>query len=153
MSNNSRKKSSKLGHDPLAWLEDDSEAEQQDVQPAAVDDASATEVTATAEAPETRDAGEAASAEPPSGPLPLPASFNISQAAAVHSQLCKLADGEDISLDAGPVETIDTSAIQLLLAARQHAETKGVGFEILNPPDKMRNIASLLNVSHRLGLE
>lgn len=61
-------------------------------------------------------------------------------------------DGRKIVVDAGNVETIDTSCLQALLVAKRSVEQAGMTFEWHEPTDTVLSVAALVALDDELGL-
>lgn len=86
--------------------------------------------------------------------MQLPATLNLSVAAAVHRQvqdaLAATAAGAVFQVDASALEEFDTSALAVLLEARRVARAKGLGFALQAAPAKLQQLAALYGVDELL---
>jgi len=86
----------------------------------------------------------------------LPATVTMDEATAVlrtvEQALRDVPAGGTLRIDAGALATLDTGAIALLLQARRLAAARGVGVELVAPPDKLVALARLYGVEPLLGL-
>lgn len=169
MAGRSKNKGSKLGHDPLAWLDDDeaganmpvaddvqniaTSPEESESQPAGQElgkkDVSGDVVEDTITEPvETLTSGGTAMFE-------LPIYFGIAQVSEVKDDLNKLMakSSEKIALNGSDIESIDTAAIQLLISFVSHAREQGKEVTFSGCSEKLLNTANLLNVTSSLNLD
>lgn len=80
------------------------------------------------------------------GPLQLPATATLAEAAGLSARL----DAVD-AIDAAALRDFDTSAVALLLEASRRARVRGVQLQVLNAPDKLRELARLYGVDGLLS--
>lgn len=133
-----KKMPNKLGHDPLAWInEDDPKAEADAVELPVVTVAKSTP------APIATKASSSASKI-----LNLPMYFGIGQSSEVCSDMQKIlsSDCSAVQIAGGDVESCDTAAIQLILAFNKQAKTLGKDVEWLACSQKISDIGGLLGV-------
>jgi len=83
----------------------------------------------------------------------LPATLTIAEAkAAVEALERDLDAGEGpFEIDAGALESFDTSAIAVLLEGRRQAQALGRGIVVRNAPPTMVELAGLYGVGRLLG--
>jgi phospholipid transport system transporter-binding protein len=87
--------------------------------------------------------------------MQLPATLTIAEAAAVHARLqaeAGPAGAGPLRIDAAALEEFDTSALAVLLELRRGCQAAGRTFELLAPPLKLRQLATLYGVHELLGL-
>ena len=84
----------------------------------------------------------------------LPATATLDEAAALAEALPgSLAAGSGpLSIDAGALQSFDTSVIALLLQARRLATAAGRGFQVTGAPAKLAQLAQLYGVEELLSL-
>ena len=165
----------KLGHDPLAWISgnegnvvssanivvDPGVAVQADVEetkldeivemvveepPVEVVEQKVAEVVITETPVETGD-------EKDQTMLNLPDVFGIAQAAVMYDEINKqLAAKDEIKIDGSAVETVDASALQLLIALINECKAQGRKVSWHEKSDKINDYAKLLNLTEALGV-
>ena len=174
-------KVSKLGHDPLSWI-DDAEAEnlkqenrqkheisepveQEDTGDttenheqaiAPVEEAPA-EIEAPVEAVEEvveEEVQVEPEAEEDSKMLDLPVYFGIAQVAEVYQKMQPLVESSDdpVEIKADDVESVDTAALQLLLGFVKQLEEKGKSVKWMGCSDKFNSSVIVLNMGETLGI-
>ena len=76
-------------------------------------------------------------------------SLGIEQAESLKSELLEAFDkNKNVLLDLSKVEDVDTTTIQLILAAKKEAEKKGINFKVdKNIPNAAVEFLNLLNLS------
>ncbi len=85
--------------------------------------------------------------------MKLTKALNIAQVAELHEEFGKLLiEAHPMEVDASAVETVDTAALQLLLAVVREAEKKDVAFSWRSPSAAFSNSASLLGLTGELKL-
>jgi phospholipid transport system transporter-binding protein len=90
--------------------------------------------------------------------ITLPESADLDTTAELAQRMAGEIDAEVegtqglVQVDARALAQFDTSAIALLLHLRRRAEARQRGFELLNPPDKLAQLARLYGVAELLGL-
>ena len=84
-------------------------------------------------------------------PLRLPAQVTMADAsAALREVQAALGRGDGpLRIDASALDELDTAAVALLLHARRLAGNRG--FELLDPPSKLTDLARLYGVESLLG--
>jgi len=99
-------------------------------------------------------ADEAArSAAPQSDAFRLPAVVGIRDAVALAARLRGVLETGPLVLDGRAVEQIDTTGLQLLVAARRTATDRGSAFGWHGTSDALRTCARRLGVAALLGLD
>ena len=172
MASRSKSKVSKLGHDPLAWMdEDDLPAKE-----GSPDQAMDTEIEASAEA--TGSAGapvdeieqgleteveeiqaeasqqDSELAQASAGRIDLPAYFGIAQVAECKQQMDQVLKSGDSELlvNVDELESIDTAAVQLLVGFKAAAEEADKSIKYMGHSEKLTNIVDLLNLRQVLAI-
>ena len=85
--------------------------------------------------------------------LHLPDVFGIAQAEVVYDEISKmLVSEDDIKIDASLVETVDASALQLLMSLIKEARAQGKAISWHAKSSKINDSAKLLNVTEFLAL-
>lgn len=86
--------------------------------------------------------------------MQLPATATLDEAAALAEALpgTIAAGSGPLSIDAGALQTFDTSVIALLLQARRLAAAAGRGFQVTGAPAKLAQLAQLYGVEDLLSL-
>jgi phospholipid transport system transporter-binding protein len=82
--------------------------------------------------------------------ITLPADATIAEAPALWAELARAEPGE---VDAGALQSVDTSTIALLLEARRRAQAGGITFAVRNAPPKLVELARLYGVDGLLALD
>ena len=142
MSANSNE-NSRLGHDPLAWLDDDEAPASNSV---ATSEVQAKSAQAASAEPHTEDADLHPSAEVVGrvavdnglATLFLPERLVVQSVTALHrewQQLTQQIKFESMCINAMQVEDIDAAGIQFLYAASQHFRGKGYHVTLYGVPD------------------
>ncbi len=167
-----RKKPSKLGHDPLAWIsgEDVREIQEQNnveaetpketdsfsKDPEPLIDAPMVENKAI-EAEELNNTDEITdgdSKEEVESMIDLPIYFGIAQVADVYSQMQSVLeqDSNTIEIKAEDIESIDAAAIQLLIAFSLKAKDKNKTIEWKAISSRLEEAMDVLQVKEYLGV-
>jgi phospholipid transport system transporter-binding protein len=86
--------------------------------------------------------------------ITLPESADLDSTAELAQRMAQQIDGGNgpVQVDAQALAQFDSSAIALLLQLRRAAEAQRRQFELLNPPAKLGQLASLYGVAELLGL-
>jgi len=86
--------------------------------------------------------------------LDLTSHFGISRVADIYPQMQSLisSSSETLKISGGDIESVDTAALQLLLAFVAEAEKNGKKIEWESCSEKLRSSASLLNIEKSLGI-
>ena len=85
--------------------------------------------------------------------LSLPDVFGIAQAAVMYDEINKqLASNDEIKIDGSAVETVDASALQLLIALINECKQQGKTVSWHEKSDKINDSAKLLNLTESLGV-
>lgn len=71
---------------------------------------------------------------------------------AVELKASLLAEPQPLRLDLGGVSEIDTTGLQLLLAAQAAAARRGASLQIVQASTELRTLLDLLHLGHTLGL-
>ncbi|MCW8853568.1 MAG: STAS domain-containing protein [Gammaproteobacteria bacterium] len=164
----------KLGHDPLAWISgnDDNVVSRANivVDPAVVLESNVEEnkvakpVVAVVEEPvveiEQTEPEELIVEKPAEVSnvkdktmLTLPDVFGIAQAAVMYDEMNEqLSSMDEIQIDGSAVETVDASALQLLIALINECKSQGKKISWLKESDKINHSAKLLNLTESLGI-
>ena len=151
----SRKKTqTRLGHDPLAWIDDGSNQATPDSGEISSEEIAAYGGEVEQDAAQVETAAEVVPQEitTETNTLVLPAGFNIAEVASVHQQaLAVLAsDNDQVTINASAVEIIDAASLQLLLVICRTASESNKKIQWQGVPDRMKNGASVLNISSQL---
>ncbi len=86
--------------------------------------------------------------------LRLPVNGTTVSAEDLKVRLVLAADlDEEIHIDASQVETVGQAVLQLLVAAREEAESKGLEFEIINPSPAFLERVAACGLADTLGLQ
>lgn len=86
--------------------------------------------------------------------LRLDKDITIQGVAALKEKLAAtLTSGEPVKIDAGAVETVDTAALQLLVAFARHSEAQSNAVNWVQTSDAFVDSARLLDLAQHLGLE
>lgn len=142
-----------IGYDPLAWIDAEEEGDE------GVSEQGEARVMPDSEA-ETQSPGEplqqasagAVLVESPT--LILESVLAIQNVGELYQQLLALLASHDcIELDASAVSSIDTAALQLLIALKKTAVLSGKDVVIDFPSEKFIEAADLLGVAEILGIE
>lgn len=152
-----KKPASKLGHDPLAWIDevDDKQAiSEQDpiVAPGQYTDYPVASLSEVTESPPVSkvdvDASVKISAGMESSRLNLPAYFGIAQSSAICEEMRNLLSSgcKAIEISGNDVESFDASALQLMIAFRNQASANDVSLVWSGRSQKIQEISDLLNV-------
>ena len=163
-----KKSNSKLGHDPLAWLDDESaETEKQPAKKQAskvVEEEQVVEPKEPSSDVAVDEVSEVVETEPvietdkkttgDSNMMELPMYFGIAQVAEVHEQLKQLMQqgSEQIEIKADDIENIDTAAIQLLLSLIKQAEADNKTVKITSSSEKLKQVLNLLDIEQNIVL-
>lgn len=139
-----------IGYDPLAWIEDVSDSEDNNEQ-----------VAATAEPnvelgprEKMREAEPVAIASSEDQSIVLEPVLTIQHVEELYQKLGTLLENQDkIELDASAVTSIDTAVLQLLIVLKKTAVGRGKDVTIDFPSEKFMEAADLLGVSEMLGVE
>ena len=95
-------------------------------------------------------------AAPPVLTVPAPREVDVASEAAFRAQvaaaLAAAGPGARVVVDFGEVEFCDSTAIGVLLEAREAASATGGVLEVARPHRLLRRVADLLGVTERLGL-
>ena len=172
MASRSKSKVSKLGHDPLAWMDEEdlpakegSPDQMKDTEieaPVAATQAesiSADEIEQSietevdeAQAEQTQQVPEPVEAS--SGRIDLPSYFGIAQVADCKLQMAQVLKSEDHELlvNVDELESIDTAAIQLLIGFKAAAEEADKSIRYVGQSEKLTNIVDLLNLRQVLAI-
>lgn len=98
-------------------------------------------------------AGKRATASKPRV-LQLAKQCNIQGVADLKLKLAaSLTPGKPVGIDAGEVESVDTAALQLLVAFRRHSEAQSSTVSWVNTSAAFADAARLLDLDQHLGLE
>ena len=159
----------KLGHDPLAWISgnegnvvssanivvdpgfeetklDEIVEMVVEAPPVEVVEQKVAEVVITETPVETGD-------EKDQTMLNLPDVFGIAQAAVMYDEINKqLAAKDEIKIDGSAVETVDASALQLLITLINECKAQGKKVSWHEKSDKINDYAKLLNLTEALGV-
>lgn len=83
----------------------------------------------------------------------LPATLMHAQAERCLSELrAQMGTGEGVvALDAGALQSFDSSALAVLLACRRLALASGRGFEVYHMPERLQSLAHVYGVQDLLG--
>lgn len=85
--------------------------------------------------------------------LNLPDVFGIAQAAVMYDEINKqLASKDEIKIDGSAVETVDASALQLLMVLINECKTQGKKVSWHEKSKKINDYAKLLNLTEALGV-
>ncbi len=174
----STKKASLIGHDPLAWIKTEENAEGERASSAEIEHAS----DAEAPAPESvsKAAGRAVTPKPEAAAVEIESkdlttagaaggerheetmepvtvdlgdTLNIPDAAELHKQLKGLLErSQPVVLDASSIEAIDTAALQLLCAFYREAPKRGLEVTWREPSESLCRNAGYLGLGDALGL-
>ena len=165
----------KLGHDPLAWI---SGIEGNVVSNANIVVDPAITIQANVEETKPDDIVEVVVEEPPvevveqkiaevvvteiavetsdekdKTMLNLPDVFGIAQAAVMYDEINKqLTSKDEIKIDGSAVETVDASALQLLMVLINECKTQGRKVSWHEKSEKVNDYAKLLNLTEALGV-
>lgn len=88
--------------------------------------------------------------------LALPQHLTLSQAPEVLKGLQAAMATQSqapVVIDAAPLQQIDSAALAVLLACRRSANANKQGFEVLNPPARLVDLATLYGVQDLLGFK
>lgn len=85
--------------------------------------------------------------------MKLPARLTMAEAGAVLAALQAQPAGAALRVDASGLAAFDSAALAVLLHALRLARARGQGFELLGPPDPLRQLARLYGVDALLGLQ
>jgi len=156
-----KKTASKLGHDPLAWI-DESEAEPETTaMSGSVEDdnqsiSTINEINAAAKDTSVADSVQAVSDSMPvknteisNSTLSLPAYFGIAQSSDVCGEMRKILSSgtKKVEIAGGEVETFDAAALQLLMAFNKQAATSGIDVNWSERSQKINEVSVLLNIN------
>ena len=155
-------KSSKLGHDPLSWI-DETEAESLKAQNESKTESENLVEDAVEEvvASEDQEVGEENNAvvtevenTEENEMFELPLYFGIAQVADVRGQMESLLNSEvdELEIKCEEIESIDTAAIQLLIAFVQDANKKGKSIKWVGQSEKLKSAIDLLNVKDAIAI-
>jgi ABC-type transporter Mla MlaB component len=151
MTTKSRGKNSKLGHDPLAWMEEQQSLDRGAESVHTNDDSTIKNSSV--------DHAEVAMniSEPESGAeiLSLPDRFGIAQVSEMTDRMRQYLsrDVEVIEVHGENVEAIDTAAVQLLIGFFAEARNNGRKIVFSRYSTKIDEMADLLNLRQALSLE
>lgn len=165
MTNKNQESESRLGHDPLEWLEDDEISESQ---PTSTETSSDT----SSESDDTHDihatdSAEQEASEPAqiesnesnipglsldgnSGEFTLPDKLMVQIAEDFHQHLCAITQLEDLTelkILAGEVDDIDTAGLQLLYALTKQLSSAGCNVTIEDVPEDLEKIFTLAGLA------
>lgn len=88
--------------------------------------------------------------------MQLPAVLTMSEAAAVHRQVCAAVAaapaGQAFELDAAGLTSFDTSLLALLLDAGRTARARGLSIAVTHAPPKLNQLAQMYGVAELLNL-
>lgn len=84
--------------------------------------------------------------------LCLDSQCDITKIDELYSNIHKaLNEGENINLNVDKVEKVDTSALQLVLAALLYAKDLGLEFNLINPSECFVKSAKTIGIAEQLG--
>ena len=149
-----RKKPGLIGVDPLAWMkQQDSQPQQDQLAAAAVDEEISGENNVPGVEPEA--AHEKQGQQPDAGvsTVKINNKFGIRNANECYTQLQQALDrNQDVSLDFEDVKTVDTAALQMLVAFASEAKTRGMVVQWQHPPELLTQSVELLGLVNELDL-
>ena len=86
--------------------------------------------------------------------LNLPDVFGIAQAEVAYNEIKQLlVSSDEIKIDGSAVETVDASALQLLISLFEECKSKGIKISWHSESDKVNDSAKLLNITQSLNLK
>lgn len=158
-------KKSKLGHDPLSWISeaDAAEIQQENEHPAQQETVDVIEepiVEETVEAVIEETTIEEPEAQIEKGDskeinmLDLPLYFGIAQVAEVYTQMQEIlaSDTGSIEIQAEDIESIDASAVQLLLVFVNAAKSKDKKIVWKGVSDKLNEAVTMFQLNNQLDM-
>lgn len=156
MTTRSKSKTNKLGHDPLAWMDDGEQDNlyENNVTVEKTDVDVSSQAASQSESEKLEPAVSEAASTGEASVLNLPAYFGIAQVAEVRQGMLDMLGGapEHVFINVDEIESIDTAAIQLLIAFVREVAGHGHKIEYRGHSEKVENIADLLNVRSELHL-
>jgi len=84
-------------------------------------------------------------------PLHLSGSLTVDEAANVLVAMCAAVDAGCQEVRLEQLQTVDSAAVATLLAARRHAQQKGVDLRFSPPPPALAGLIGLYEVAALLG--
>lgn len=87
------------------------------------------------------------------GKVTLPAILDLTKAAALKDcVLSAMAEGTQVTIDAGALQRITTPCLQVFVAAARDLQNEGGALQIVNAPDALTHATEILGLSNVLGL-
>jgi phospholipid transport system transporter-binding protein len=78
--------------------------------------------------------------------------LTIDTTTALFNTGLQLTEGKELIIDFAKVETVDSSAVSLMLAWLRSAQRKKAKLVFINVPDNLRSLANLYGVAESLSL-
>jgi len=148
-----KKKSTKLGFDPLAWMKGGPEPSPAEEKPAASDPEPAAPVEEKPAAPIARKAPAAQPDIPEETVVSCGDALGMEDVGSLKERLsAALQSGGNIVLDAADIHSAQTPGMQLFVTFVRATEDKGLQFEWRNPTQALKESARLLGLSDSLKL-
>ena len=147
----SKKKSSVIGFDPLAWMKEPSPGPEIGSRKSTAKSDPDPIVSAPDPEPQTPDLGARTVDSP--GAVALGDTLTIEQVAAMHAELGRHLGATSIALDAGALQRIDAAGLQLLAAFMRTADGHGTKVEWRAPSPVLRDGARRLGLAGTLRLD
>lgn len=146
-----KNKVSKLGHDPLSWI-NDPEIEIENTSNS--DEASSLQDRLDTNQPNSDEVAAVSEMLEDNTMLDLPSYFGIAQVSTVYEemQLILALKIDEIEINAADIESIDTAAIQLLIVFVDQATKSGKSIKWLVTTDKFKVAVTTLNLNNALNL-
>lgn len=140
-----KKSASKLGHDPLAWIDDVNAGMAPEAESMPAPESQGAKRNVATSAP-TR-VMETAMPEN-TATLNLPVYFGIAQSAEICAEMQKImaSGGKEIKIAGGDVESFDTAAVQLMMALNKAADLNDIEISWSGCSQKMTEVRQLLNI-------
>ena len=147
----SRKDNKLVGYDPLAWMDDDKNQENQSIQPVAQADLEVTTKIEGNKIDSAADAGQKVSII--ENTLCLEETLTIQSVGHLHKQLLKVFDKHNrIEIDASKVSSIDTANLQLLIILKQEAIKLHKDVVFNSPSARFKEAADILGIAGLLDV-
>jgi len=148
-----KKKSAKLGFDPLAWMKGGSEPSQAEEKPVASDPEPAAPVKEKPAAPVAQKAPASALDTPGETVVHCGDALGMEDVASLKQRLSvALQSGAPIVLDVADIHSAQTPGMQLLVAFIRATDDKGLHIGWRNPTQAIKESARLLGLSDILKL-
>ena len=151
----SKKRQNMIGHDPLAWIEQDKSDDRSDELRKENDSQNRPKQNLQADKTVTVGNSEPDVVTKDNNELPaikLDEVSDITKVSSLHKQWSEYFSGPAIIIDASAVDRIDTAALQLIYAIYKEAKSKNIEFKIDSATSAMEEGIALLGMDEALKL-